>query len=57
VRSAVEPDPDGYRVEFSGPHKWRILDRAGNIVDKGLADETAAIARLAEIKAAKQKAA
>lgn len=46
-------DPDGYKIEHDPVHKWRIIDRAGNVVDKGLADERHAIARLAKIKAEK----
>jgi hypothetical protein len=51
--AAIWPDADGYRVEFSGPHKWRILDRNNSVVEKGLDDEPAAIAALAAIKAKK----
>jgi hypothetical protein len=49
------PDADGYRIEWSTPttHKWRIIDRAGQIVSRGHASEADAIETLAEIKLAK----
>ena len=45
-----DPDPDGYKVQFSGPHKWRVLSPAGSIVGKGYATREDALAALAEIK-------
>lgn len=47
------PDKDGYVVEFSGPQRWRILDRSGEIVSKDHPDESAAREALANIKVAK----
>jgi hypothetical protein len=48
------PDAEGYRVEWGGPvHKWRIIDQAGQIVDKMLSSEAAAIDKLSEVKAEK----
>ena len=47
------PDKDGYTIEFSGVHRWRII-RAGEVVAKDFADQTAAAAALANIKAAKR---
>jgi hypothetical protein len=46
-----------YRIDLASLDKWRIIDRLGNVVDKGLADEAAALARLTEIKAEKKRAA
>ena len=48
------PDAEGYRVEWGGPvHKWRIIDRAGQIVGKGHPTEADAVADLDETKRAK----
>lgn len=48
------PDPDGYTIEFSSAHQWRIIDRHNNVLEKTIPDEETAKARLAEIKKAKQ---
>jgi hypothetical protein len=45
------PDAEGYRVEWGGPvHKWRIIDRAGQVVAKGHPTEAEGIAALDVIK-------
>jgi hypothetical protein len=46
------PDKDGYRIEWSGSpvHRWRIIDRAGEVVGSRFPTEDAAIKQLAEIK-------
>jgi hypothetical protein len=49
-------DPDGYKIEFGGAHKFRIIDHAGNVVEKGLPTKEAAVAKLAEVKAEKKAA-
>ncbi len=49
-------DPDGYVVEHAGAHKWRIVDRAKQIVDRGYPSEADAWAALAAIKAEKTAA-
>lgn len=53
VPAAQWPDKDGYRIDLSGPQKWRIIDAQNNIVAKGYPDETAAVEALANLKAAK----
>jgi len=51
-------DPDGYVIEWGGPaHRFRIIDRGKNLIEKDLASREAAQEKLAEIKAAKRKAA
>lgn len=47
-----EFDPDGYRVEFAGPHKFRIV-RGNDVLETHLPTKAAAYAKLAEIKAEK----
>jgi hypothetical protein len=47
--------PGGYRIQFSGPHKWRIMSPAGAIVDKGFeskGDAEKALAGLTKARAA-----
>lgn len=46
-------DEAGYRIEFGGAHKWRIIDRVGDIVEKGIPTRAEAEARLVDIKMAK----
>lgn len=48
-----DADPDGYRIEFAGPHKFRIIDRNGTVVDTRLPTRVAATERLAQLKAEK----
>ena len=49
------PDAEGYRVEWGGPvHKWRIIDRAGQVVGKGHPYEQTAIEALDAIKREKE---
>jgi hypothetical protein len=51
------PDSEGYRVEWGGQtHKWRIIDRAGQIVGKQAASEADAIAMLDRLKREKRAA-
>ena len=45
-----KPDRDGYKVEFSGPHKWRVLSPAGTVVAKGYATKKEAETALAGLK-------
>lgn len=49
------PDKDGYRIEFSGPQKHRIISPTNEVVASGFPDEAAAVAALAKIKAAKPR--
>jgi predicted pyridoxine 5'-phosphate oxidase superfamily flavin-nucleotide-binding protein len=52
------PDKDGYTIEWGGDvHRWRIIDRAGTIIEKDLPGQHAALAKLAEIKGEKPPAA
>jgi hypothetical protein len=45
------PDPQGYLVEWAGPvHKWRIINRAGEIVGKGFVTQEDAASEVARIK-------
>ena len=53
--AAPRTDPDGYKIEFSGPHKWRIVNVAGDVVAKDFATETDARRALQNIKAMKPK--
>jgi hypothetical protein len=54
VAAKTWPDAEGYRVEWGGPvHKWRIIDRAGQVVAKGHPAEPEAVAALDAIKRAK----
>ncbi len=46
------PDSDGYRVEFAGPHKFRIV-RGNDVLETHLPTKAAAYAKLAELKAEK----
>lgn len=48
-----DADPDGYRIEFAGAHKFRIIDRIGNVVEKYIPTREAAHERLAALKAEK----
>jgi hypothetical protein len=48
-------DPDGYIIEWGGPtHRFRIIDRGKNLIERDFPSRDAAMAKLAEIKAAKQ---
>lgn len=49
-------DPDGYRVEFAGPHKFRIV-RGNDVLETHIPTKAAAYEKLAEIKAEKLRAA
>lgn len=49
------PDSDGYRVEFGGAHKFRIV-RGNDVIETHLPTKAAAYAKLAEIKAEKAAA-
>lgn len=48
-------DPDGYKIEFAGPHKFRIV-RGNDVIETHLPTKAAAYAKLAEIKAEKAAA-
>jgi hypothetical protein len=49
------PDPDGYLIEYAGPHdKFRIIDRAGHRVSRYHSTEADAYAALEALK--KEKA-
>jgi len=46
-----------YMVEYGGTHhKWRIIDRAGQVVEKGLPNKEAAQAKVVEIRREKEAA-
>lgn len=45
------PDPDGWRIELSGPHRWRVINATGDIMAHGLPNQAAAEAALAAKKA------
>jgi hypothetical protein len=51
------PDKEGNVVEFDRVHKYRIVNRAGEVVAQDFPDEAGAIEALANLKAAKKKAA
>lgn len=51
------PDSDGYTVEYSGAHRFRIVNRAGEVVAKDFATEADAVEALNNLKGAKRKAA
>ena len=47
-------DADGYKIEFSGPQKWRIINTMVNkVIAKGFETEDDAKAALANLKTAK----
>lgn len=51
----VTTDPDGYRWERDPVQGWRVL-RGRDLLASGLPNEAEAIAKVAELKAPKQKA-
>ncbi len=51
------PDKEGYVVEFDRVHKFRIVNRNGEVVAQDFPDEAGAIDALHNLKAAKKRAA
>ena len=55
---AVEEKPElldakDYKYEFAGPHKFRIINATGDVVETHIPTKEAAIARIAELRAEK----
>lgn len=56
VEAPERADSDGYTVEFAGPHKWRIVNSAGDVVAHGYPSKPDAQKALINIKAEKRAA-
>lgn len=52
IAPSAESDPDGYRIEFAGPHKFRIV-RGNDVIEAHIPTKAEALRRLAAIKAEK----